>query len=81
MLDPFAGTFTSAAVAKRLGRNSICIESQEEYLKVGLRRVLGWKEYKEEKLLPPHKNNTRKNKNGQKINVIQESLFDADSTA
>jgi adenine-specific DNA-methyltransferase len=81
VLDPFAGTFTSAAVAKRLGRNSISIESQEEYLKVGLRRVLGWKEYKEEKLLPPHKNNTRKNKNGQKINVIQESLFDADSTA
>lgn len=81
VLDPFAGTFTSAAVAKRLGRNSISIESQEEYLKVGLRRVLGWKEYKEEKLLPPHKNNTRKNKNGQKINVIHESLFDADSTA
>jgi site-specific DNA-methyltransferase (adenine-specific) len=81
VLDPFAGTFTSAAVAKRLGRNSISIESQEEYLKVGLRRVLGWQEYKEEKLLPPHKNNTRKNKNGQKINVIQESLFDADSTA
>lgn len=81
VLDPFAGTFTSAAVAKRLGRNSISIESQEEYLKVGLRRVLGWKEYKEEKLLPPHKNNTRKNKNGQKINVIQKSLFDADSTA
>ncbi|XGB39979.1 MAG: adenine-specific DNA-methyltransferase [Cyanobacteria bacterium LVE1205-1] len=81
VLDPFAGTFTSAAVAKRLGRNSISIESQEEYLKVGLRRVLGWQEYKEEKLLPPHKNNTRNNKNGQKINVIQESLFDADSTA
>jgi site-specific DNA-methyltransferase (adenine-specific) len=81
VLDPFAGTFTSAAVAKRLGRNSISIESQEEYLKVGLRRVLGWKEYKGEKLLPPHKNNTRKNKNGQKRNVIQESLFDADSTA
>jgi site-specific DNA-methyltransferase (adenine-specific) len=81
VLDPFAGTFTSAAVARRLGRNSISIESQEEYLKVGLRRVLGWQEYKGEKLLPPCKNNTRKNKNGQKINVVQESLFDADSTA
>lgn len=76
VLDPFAGTFTSAAVAKRLGRNSISIESQEEYLKIGLRRVLEWKEYKEEKLLPPHKNNTRKNKNGQKINVIHQSFFD-----
>lgn len=81
VLDPLAGTFTSAAVAKRLGRISISIESQEEYLKVGLRRVLQWKEYKGENLLPPHKNNIRKNKNGQKVNVIQESLFDADSTA
>jgi adenine-specific DNA-methyltransferase len=81
VLDPFAGTFTSASVAKRLGRNSISIESQEEYLKVGLRRVLGWQEYKGEKLLPLCKNNARKNKNGQKINVIQESLFDDDCTA
>ena len=81
VFDPFAGTFTSAAVAKRLGRNSISIESQEEYLKIGLRRVLGWKEYKGEKLLPPHKKYTRKNKNSQGINIIQESIFDADSTA
>jgi len=81
VLDPFAGTFTSAAVAKRLGRFSISIESQEEYLKIGLRRVLGWKEYKGKKLLSPQKNNIRKNKNGQKINAIQGSLFDADSTA
>jgi adenine-specific DNA-methyltransferase len=81
VLDPFAGTFTSAPVAKRLGQTSISIESQEEYLKIGLRRVLGWKEYRGEKLLSPQKNNTRKNKNGQKMNVLQESLFDADSTA
>jgi len=81
VLDPFAGTFTSAAVAKRLGRISISIESQEEYLKIGLRRVLGWKEYKGEKLLSPQKSNIRKNKNGQKINAIQGSFFDADSTA
>jgi len=72
VLDPFAGTFTSGAVAKRLGRISISIESQEEYLKIGLRRVLGWQEYRGEKLRCPQKNNTRKNKNGQKINVIPE---------
>lgn len=81
VLDPFAGTFTSAAVAKRLGRISISVESQEEYLKIGLRRVLGWQEYKGEKLLPLQKNNAKRNKNSQKINVIQGSLFDADSTA
>jgi site-specific DNA-methyltransferase (adenine-specific) len=51
ILDPFAGTFTTAAVAKRLGRKSISIELQEEYLKIGLRRVLEWTEYQGEKLL------------------------------
>ncbi|MEB3151024.1 MAG: adenine-specific DNA-methyltransferase [Sphaerospermopsis sp.] len=51
ILDPFAGTFTTAAVAKRLGRKSISIELQEEYLKIGLRRVLAWTEYQGEKLL------------------------------
>lgn len=81
ILDPFAGTFTSAAVAKRLGRNSISIESQEEYLKIGLRRVLKWQEYKGEKLLSPQKSHTRRNKSGQKLDVIQGNLFDADSTA
>lgn len=81
VLDPFAGTFTSACVAKRLGRNSISIESQEEYLKIGLRRILGWKEYKGEKLLPPSKNYVSKNQKRHKTNVIQRGLFDADTTA
>ena len=74
ILDPFAGTFTCAAVAKRLGRFSMSIESQEEYLKIGLRRILGWTEYKEEKLIPIKKNN----KNTQ---TTQEGLFNANSTA
>lgn len=39
VLDPFAGTFTTCAVAKRLGRKTIGIELQEEYLKIGLRRL------------------------------------------
>ncbi|MBK1987024.1 adenine-specific DNA-methyltransferase [Sphaerospermopsis aphanizomenoides BCCUSP55] len=56
ILDPFAGTFTTAAVAKRLGRKSISIELQAEYLKIGLRRVLEMPEYKGEKLLPLQKN-------------------------
>ena len=41
ILDPFSGTFTTAAVAKKLGRKSVSIESQDEYIKIGLRRVLG----------------------------------------
>ncbi|WP_310410385.1 adenine-specific DNA-methyltransferase [Chamaesiphon sp. OTE_8_metabat_110] len=75
LLDPFAGTFTSAAVSKRLGRRSISIESQEEYLKIGLRRVLEWKEYKGEELLRIQKNNIKKNSRGQKINISQGELF------
>ena len=38
VLDPFAGTFTTSAVAKRLGRKGIGIENQEEFVKIGLRR-------------------------------------------
>ncbi|MTJ49525.1 adenine-specific DNA-methyltransferase [Dolichospermum sp. UHCC 0259] len=83
ILDPFAGTFTTAAVAKRLGRKSISIELQEEYLKIGLRRVLELQECKGEKLLPPQKNHNVKNKNGKKIDLdfIQGSIFDANTTA
>jgi adenine-specific DNA-methyltransferase len=61
ILDPFAGTFTTAAVAKSLGRKSISIELQEEYVKIGLRRVLEWTEYQGEKLLSPQKNHQIKN--------------------
>jgi len=39
VLDPFAGTFTTCAVAKRLNRKSIGIEIEEEYVKIGLRRL------------------------------------------
>jgi adenine-specific DNA-methyltransferase len=39
VLDPFSGTFTTSYVAKQLGRKSIGIEIQEEYVKIGLRRL------------------------------------------
>jgi len=39
VLDPFSGTFTTSFVAKKLGRKSIGIELQEEYVKIGLRRL------------------------------------------
>ncbi len=56
VLDPFAGTFTTCAVAKRLGRNSVGIEIQEEYVKIGLRRVGITTTYNGERLAPPSKN-------------------------
>lgn len=51
VIDPFSGTFTTCFVAKSLGRNSIGIELQDEYVKIGLRRLKLAKEFKGEKLL------------------------------
>jgi site-specific DNA-methyltransferase (adenine-specific) len=50
VLDPFSGTFTTSFVAKQLGRKSIGIELQENYVKIGLRRLQLAQEYKGEKL-------------------------------
>lgn len=50
VMDPFSGTFTTGFVAKELGRKSIGIELQEEYVKIGLRRLQLTTEHKGEKL-------------------------------
>jgi site-specific DNA-methyltransferase (adenine-specific) len=50
VLDPFSGTFTTCSVAKRLGRNTIGIEIEEHYLKIGLRRLGLATEYNGERL-------------------------------
>ena len=50
VMDPFSGTFTTCFVAKQLGRNSIGIEMQDEYVKIGLRRLKLAEEFKGEKL-------------------------------
>jgi len=39
LLDPFAGTFTLSAVAAELGRNSVGIEINPKYVKLGIRRL------------------------------------------
>lgn len=39
ILDPFAGSFTTSAVAQRLGRRSIGIDLNEAYVKIGIRRL------------------------------------------
>ena len=45
VLDPFSGTFTTSSVAQMLGRNSIGIEVDEEYVKIGLRRLAIQEQY------------------------------------
>ena len=55
VLDPFAGTFSTARAAANLSRKSTSIEINEEYLKIGLRRIGLADEYKGEQLYPPAK--------------------------
>jgi site-specific DNA-methyltransferase (adenine-specific) len=81
ILDPFAGTFTTAAVARKLNRRSLSIECQEEYLEIGLRRVLHFQNYKGHDLTPPKKTYVRKNGNGKRSCEQEEGLFDANGEA
>ena len=67
VLDPFSGTFTTSAVSKSLGRRSIGIELQDDYLKIGLRRVLDLDEHSGERLKSVEKNTKRKNRDGLKF--------------
>ncbi|MFN7686356.1 MAG: adenine-specific DNA-methyltransferase [Sphingobacteriales bacterium] len=50
VMDPFSGTFTTSFVASQLGRKSIGIERQEDYVKIGLRRLQLVSEFKGAKL-------------------------------
>jgi site-specific DNA-methyltransferase (adenine-specific) len=72
VLDPFAGTFTTGAVAKRLGRRSIGIELEEKYVKVGLRRVDIQKTYNGDPLQPPQKSYIRQNDNDNEGSTVEQ---------
>lgn len=74
ILDPFAGTFTTCAVAKRLGRKSVGIEQEREYVKTGLRRLGLADELDGEKLVSLDKTYVRRN--GKKRAEPQGGLFD-----
>ncbi len=39
ILDPFAGTMTTGAVAKKMGRNYICIDNNKQYCEFGQKRL------------------------------------------
>lgn len=65
VLDPFCGTFTTCYVAQKLKRKFIGIEIQEEYFKIGLRRLNIADEYKGKNLEKEHKSYEFKNTNSQ----------------
>jgi site-specific DNA-methyltransferase (adenine-specific) len=71
VLDPFSGTFTTSFVAKQLGRNSVGIEKEETYVKIGLRRLDFTHHYKGEILQKPPKSTRRRS-------IQQGLVFEAD---
>ena len=74
IMDPFSGTFTTSFVEKALGRRSIGIEMQEEYVKIGLRRLDLVSEYKGEKLTKEIRSfETEKTESTQSYKLFEES--------
>lgn len=71
VLDPFGGSFSTGAVAKRLGRKSASIEKNETYVKIGLRRIGIPSEYSPEELA---KEKVRKTANLSKKQRTKESI-------
>lgn len=55
VLDLFAGTFTTSAVAQRLGRRSLAIEAEPDYVAIGLRRLSITDRFRGRRLRPPEK--------------------------
>lgn len=82
VLDPFAGSFTTNAVADKLNRHSIGIERESKYVEIGLRRVLGVTSVDGKSLVK--KEHSYKRSNGKGIKglhekeSIQQQLFHAD---
>ena len=76
VLDPFAGTFTTCAVADRFGRKSIGIEQQLRYVKVGIRRLGISSHFRGERLEPPTKSFLRKAKQTESPNESPDSIED-----
>jgi site-specific DNA-methyltransferase (adenine-specific) len=72
VLDPFSGTFTTSFAAKSLGRRSIGIEIDEEYVKTGLRRLHLLERYNGEILERRPKSCERHKSTGQKQLILFE---------
>jgi len=75
VLDPFAGTFTTNEVAYQKGRKTIGIEINEDFYKIGLRRLKIIKEYNGEQLerdLSRKTNNLSKHVRDNEVNKCTE---------
>lgn len=70
VLDPFSGSFTTSAVSKKLGRKSIGIEVNEEYVKMGLRRLDLPSDYHEDDLIKEKKRKTTNSSKKSRVMAI-----------
>ena len=70
VLDPFSGSFTTGAVAKRLKRKFVGIDMNPEYFEIGLRRLGIANEYEGKQLV---KEKQRKTKNKSKKDYINKA--------
>jgi len=81
VLDPFSGSFTTSSVAKKLNRKSIGIEINEEYVKIGVRRLSLPSNFSVDELLKEKKRKTKnlskkcRNKIDRPPMQIQQSLI------
>ena len=78
VFDPFAGSFTTGSVARKLGRKNISIDMNEDYYKIGLRRLEITNHYKGEELKKDleRKTNNKSKKSFDKSNQLSLQLED-----
>ena len=72
VLDPFSGSFTTCAVAKKLNRKFIGFDIEEKYIKIGLRRLGLATSYNGEKLIKIKEKKT--NNKSKKDHIIKGQL-------
>jgi site-specific DNA-methyltransferase (adenine-specific) len=79
VLDPFSGTFTTLAVADKLGRVGIGIEQHKDYVAIGLRRLNIASAFQGQKLQPMKKSMKRRPTAARSVNSnnasIENTLF------
>jgi adenine-specific DNA-methyltransferase len=78
VLDPFSGSFTTSAVAKRLGRKSVGIDLNRDFVGIGLRRLELASSFDGSELTRPSKSTARRNGRDRLVTVppIEEESTD-----
>jgi site-specific DNA-methyltransferase (adenine-specific) len=81
VLDPFAGTFTTSAVAQRLGRRSIGVEANPDYVGIGLRRLDIARQFQGKSLERAPKSTAHRNRGGVRGAATADGAVAADGGA